>query len=141
MTFHEKSRWIALVANLAVWGWYFVIVARAVAAGYPDEPYLMWLMVPVIGALTIIHVVAHIVVAVMNPKEANEGLDERGRAIGYRASAWGYNILCVGVFAVITTSFFWWNSFVIVNSLMFAFILAETVRYAVEIRAYRRGLA
>ncbi|MEA3012864.1 MAG: hypothetical protein QOD42_1409 [Sphingomonadales bacterium] len=141
MTFHEKSRGIALVANLAVWGWYFVIVARAVAAGYPDEPYPMWLMVPVIGALTIIHVVAHIVVAVMNPSEANEGLDERGRAIGYRASAWGYDILCVGVFAVIVASFFWWNSFMIVNSLMFAFILAETVRYAIEIRAYRRGLA
>jgi hypothetical protein len=27
------------------------------------------------------------------------------------------------------------------SSLMFAFILAETVRYAIEIRAYRRGVA
>lgn len=141
MTFHEKSRWIALLANLGIWGWYFITVARAVGAGYPDQPGLMWLMVPVIGALTIIHVVAHVAVALMNPKEANEELDERGRAIGYRASAWGYNILCVGIFGVITASFFWWNSFVIVNGLLFAFIFAESVRYGIEIRAYRRGLA
>lgn len=33
MTFHEKSRWIALVANLAVWGWYFVTVAQAYRRG------------------------------------------------------------------------------------------------------------
>ena len=33
MTFHEKSRWIALIANLLVWGWYFATIARAVEAG------------------------------------------------------------------------------------------------------------
>lgn len=33
MTFHEKSRWIAPLANPGVWGWYFVTAARAFAAG------------------------------------------------------------------------------------------------------------
>ena len=141
MTFHEKSRWIALIANLMVWSWYFVFVVQAVDAGYPDRPQLMFVLLPVIGALTVIHVVAHVAVALINPKEAHAELDERGRAIGHRASARAYNILCVGIFGVITASFFWWNSFVIVNALLFVFILAETARYGLEIAAYRRGTA
>ena len=141
MTFHEKSRWIALIANLMVWSWYFVIVVQAVNAGYPDRPQLMFVLLPVLGALTVIHVVAHVAVALIDPKEVNAELDERGRAIGHRASAWAYNILCVGIFCVITASFFWWNSLVIVNALLFVFILAETARYGLEIAAYRRGTA
>ena len=37
MSFQEKSRWIALTANLIVWGWYFVTVAGLLATGMPDE--------------------------------------------------------------------------------------------------------
>jgi len=141
MTFQEKSRWIELVANLAVWSWYFFMVARALAAGYPDEPYLLALMAPVVVALVVIHIVGHVVAALSNVREAGAPLDERDRDVARRASAWGYNVLCVGVFAVIACSFFWWNSFVIVNALLFAFIVSETVRLIGEITLYRRMAA
>ena len=36
MTFHEKSRWIALVSNVLVWAWYFTTLGRALAAGAPE---------------------------------------------------------------------------------------------------------
>lgn len=141
MTFHEKSRWIALVANLAVWGWYFVIVARALGAGYPDEPALMWLMVPVIGALTVIHIVAHAVVALMKPSEARTEMDEREREIARRAAARAYDVLAAGIVVALGASLYYWSTFVAVNAVMLAFILAETVRYGLEIRSYRRGRA
>jgi len=77
----------------------------------------------------------------MKPREARTEMDERERAIAHRASAWGYNLLSVGIFFVIAGSFFWWNSFVIVNALLFAFVLADSARYVAEIVLYRRMAA
>ena len=141
MTFHEKSRWIALLANLGVWGWYFVTVARVLAAGHPGERYLMWLMVPVIGALTVIHIVAHAVVALMKPSEARTEMDEREREIARRATAIAYDVLAAGIVVALGTTLYYWSAFVAVNAVLLAFILAESVRYTIEIRSYRRGRA
>jgi dolichyl-phosphate-mannose--protein O-mannosyl transferase len=134
MTFNEKSRWIALLANLGGWGWYFAIVARALAAGAPDEPALLALTVPVVIWLTIVTIAAHIVVAVLNPKEARTRMDERERLIAGEAARKAYALLFVG-------SAFHWRTFFVVNALLFVFILSETVRYALELAAYRRMAA
>lgn len=141
MTFQEKSRWIALTANLVAWGWYFVTVARLLAIGVPDERGLLGLMVPVVLAVTIITVVGHVVVAVLKPSEAKSTLDEREAAIARRAAAIGYNVLCVGIVVAMGTTLYYWTAFVAVNAVMLAFILAESVRYAIEITAFRRGFA
>ena len=141
MTFNEKSRWIALLANLGAWGWYFLTVGRAFAAGAPDERYLLALTIPVVVWLTIVTIVAHIVVAALNPREARTGLDERERKIAADATRGAYHLLCVGIFAVIVGSAFIWNTFFVVNALLFAFIAAESVRYALELAAYRRMAA
>jgi hypothetical protein len=140
MTFQEKSRWIALAANLVAWGWYFVTVARLLAAGVPDHRGMLGLMVPVIIAITVIHIVGHIVVAVLKPSEATTELDEREQAIARRAAAIGYNVLCVGIVIAMGSTLYYWNTFVAVNAVMFAFIVAECVRYGVELTTYRRGL-
>ena len=141
MTFNEKSRWIALLANLGGWGWYFTTVGRALAAGAPDERYLLALTVPVVIWLTIVTVVAHIVVAVLNPKEAQTRLDERERMIAGEAARKAYALLSVGIFAVIVGSAFYWRTFFVVNALLFVFILSESVRYGLELAAYRRMAA
>jgi uncharacterized membrane protein len=138
MTFNEKSRWIALLANLLVWGWYFVTVVRVFAAGAPDVRWLLAMTVPVLIALTVIHVVAHIVVAVLKPSEARSDMDERERAIARRAGAIAYNVLSFGIVAAIATTLFYWNTFVAVNAILFVFIVSESVRYALELAAYRR---
>jgi hypothetical protein len=141
MTFIEKSRWIALLANLLVWGWYFVTVARVLAAGAPDVPWMLAMTVPVIVALTVIHIVAHIVVAVLKPSEARSEMDERERAIARHAGATAYHVLAVGIVIALATTLFYWSAFVAVNAVLFAFVLAETIRYGIEILAYRRGMA
>jgi len=141
MSFQEKSRWIALAANLVAWGWYFVTVGHLLAAGVPDERRLLALMIPVIIVITIIHIVGHVIVAVLKPGEATSELDERDKAIARRAAAIGYNVLCLGIVIALGSTLYYWNTFVAVNAVMFAFILAECVRYGVEIATYRRGLA
>jgi hypothetical protein len=141
MTFNEKSRWIALLANLGIWGWYFVTVGRAVAAGAPDEPYLLAMTIPVVIWLTIVTVVAHIAVALLNPSEVRTDLDERERQIAAVAARRAYSLLCIGIFGVIVGSAFYWHTFFVVNALLFVFILVESVRYALELAAYRRMAA
>jgi len=141
MTFQEKSRWIALTANLLAWGWYFVTVARLLASGVPDERAMLALMVPVFVVVTLLHIVGHVVVAVLKPSEAKTTLDEREMAIARRAAAIGYNILCVGIVVAMGATLYYWTAFVAVNAVMLAFILAECVRYGVEITAFRRGYA
>ncbi len=140
MSFYDKSRWIALFANLLVWGWYFVSVIGLARSGFPDVPYLLGMLIPVIIGLTVIHVVGHTVVAIMKPGEANSPMDERERAIRNRASARAYELLNFGLVIVIGASLFYWNTFIVLNGVLFAFILAESVRYIIEIAAYRRGL-
>jgi hypothetical protein len=140
MTYQEKSRWIALTANLLAWGWYFVTLAR-LPAGLPDERGLIGLMVPVFIAITIINIVGHVIVAVLKPSEAGTDLDEREKAISRHASAVGYTVLCVGVAIALGTTLLCWTAWFAVNAVMAAFIVAECVRYGVEILAFRRGYA
>lgn len=141
MTFQEKSRWIALTANLIAWGWYFVTVARLLATGVPDERGLLAMMVPVFVAITIINIVGHIIVAVLKPSEATSELDEREKAIARYAAAVGYNVLCFGIVIALGSTLYYWTAFVAVNAVMLAFIVAECTRYCVEITAFRRGFA
>lgn len=141
MTFHEKSRWIALAANIVIWGWYFVIVLRALGAGYPDEPYLLGAIVGVIVAMVVIHVVLHTAIAIWRPSEARSEMDERDRAISDRAGARALDILSLGLVIALGAGLYHWNTFVTINAVLFAFILADTTRYAMEIVAYRRGFA
>lgn len=145
MSFHEKSRWIALGANLVVWGWYFVTVARLltgdIAARISDERGLLGLMMPAIVAITIIHIVGHVIVAALKPEEARTERDERERAIARHAAAIGYSVLCFGIVIALGATLYYWTALVAVNAVMLAFIAAECVRYGVEIAAYRRGLA
>ena len=140
MTYQEKSRWIALTANLLAWGWYFITLAR-LPAGLPDQRGLLGLMVPVFIAITIINIIGHVIVAVLKPSEAGTELDEREKAISRHASAVGYTVLCVGVAIALGTTLWYWTAWVAVNAVMAAFILAECVRYSVEILAFRRGYA
>jgi hypothetical protein len=50
-------------------------------------------------------------------------------------------VLCFGIVVAMGTTLYYWTAFVAVNAVMFAFIVAECVRYGLEIAAYRRGFA
>lgn len=140
MTFQEKSRWIALTANLLAWGWYFITLA-GLPAGLPDERGLLGLMVPVIFAIIVMNIVGHVIVAVLKPSEARTSLDEREKAISRRAAAIAYTMLCVGVAMALGATLIYWSAWFAVNAVMAAFILAECMRYGVEIISFRRGYA
>lgn len=139
MTFHEKTRWLSLGADLLVWSWYFSQVYQALATRTADESRFFWLMVGVIIATVVILVAGIIAIAIHRPSEADVALDERDRAITRKAGASAYTLLSLGLVLVIGGSFTGWDKFVTINALLLAFIVAELSRYAIEIIGYRRG--
>ena len=139
MTFREKTRWAALIIDLAIWAWYFGRVAAVLPEGPADEMDFFWLAVGATVVTIVIHVGAQILFAIQSPGEAGAALDERERAIEQRAGAAAYTLLAVGLVNVLVASFFGWSKFMTVNGVLAAFVLAELFRYVSEIAAYRRA--
>ena len=141
MTFHEKTRWTALIVDLIIWSWYFAHVAAALPDGPADEMDFLWLAAGATIATIIIHVAAIIVFAVRRPKEAEAAPDERERQIERNAGNAAYTLLAIGLVNIIIGSYFGWTKFETVNAVLAVFVFAEISRYVLEIFAYRRMAA
>lgn len=141
MTFREKTRWVALIVDLLIWGWYFSRVARALPNGPAEETQFLWLAVWATIVTVVIHVAAIVVLAIHRPKEAEASPDERERRIEQSAGSIAHTLLAVGLVNVIVGSYAGWSKFATVNAVLAVFILAELIRYAIEIFAYRRMAA
>lgn len=138
MSFHEKTRILSLLVTLLVWGAYFASIARDLAAGAMPESWWLWRLVPVIIVSTIVMTVSATALALWRPAEAEAGLDERERQISHQAGATAYTLLSFGLVIVIGGSLTGWSLFVTINALLFAFVLTECIRYAIELRNLRK---
>jgi len=145
VSFQEKSAAISLVAVLAVYGYYFYFVFLGAGPASPEE-MLFW-MVGLVVVLVIVQVAFHIVVAVLNPREANAAEDERERLIALKAYRVSYLLMSAGALVVLGRILF--GSVVepeqvtllgIANLLLFALVLAEVGHYAAAIYHFRRGV-
>ena len=141
MTFREKTRWSALIADLLIWTWYFSRVAGALPQGPADEMDFLWLAAGATIATVAIHVAAIVVFALHRPREAGAGADERDREIERNAGSIAHTLLAIGLVNVIVGSYFGWSKFETVNAVLAVFVLAEMARYGLEIFAYRRMAA
>jgi len=138
MTFREKTRWLALIVDLAIWGWYFSHVVAALPDGPARETQFLWLAIQATIVTIVIHVAAIVALAVHRPNEAGAGPDEREREIERGAGSIAHTLLAIGIVNVILGSYAGWSKFATVNAILAVFILAELIRYALEILAYRR---
>jgi len=133
MSFHEKTRLLSLAVTLLVWGFYFAGVATDLRQGTVPDMWAFWKLMPVFLASAVIAAVSATALALRTPKEAEACLDERERHISNQAGAIAYTLLSVGIVLVIGGSFAGWSMFVIINALLFAFVLTECIRYAIEL--------
>lgn len=139
MTFREKILWITMLPTLGLWIWYFSSVVSAWRIGAIDEGLFFGRMVFAVIVGVAVEVAAIIVIAILNPKEANANRDERERRLQYRGTAAAYFILSFGTVTIVGGSYFGWTKFAVVNAVLFAFLIAEIARGAVEIHGLRRG--
>lgn len=145
MSFHEKSNALMLGAVVLVYGIYFALVLGAPllsGGGFNTQTGLLisnGLMIVTVVALVAIAIFGHIVIALLNHKEAGSE-DERDKLIEMRGDQRGGFVM--GVFAVgamglamIATPHFW-----IVNTILGGLVAAEIVKAISKLIDYRRGV-
>jgi len=137
MPFREKIAWVSLVGTIVVWGLYFGGLALHGDGGHDGRMVLA--LVGAVVLLVIIMGVSSIVIAIRNPSEAQAPRDERDRQIAARAAVIAYPVLMVAVICAGGSAHLGNGLFGVLNALLGAMVLGETVRQAALILGYRRA--
>ena len=138
MSFEEKSTWIHGVLSAGVSGVYFVNVLGQARNTAVTEIGYQWLMLTAIGIAVVLSIVAHILVAMASPKEANKS-DERDTNINRYGEYVGGFVLAIGVLVPLGLAMAEFEHFWIANAIYLAFVLSALTASAVKIVAYRRS--
>ena len=138
MSFREKSAWVTLACFVLVALIYITHVRDAFSPS--PSPWALWVIALCFGAFIVIEVVAHIVLAIMAPKDARTPKDERERLIELKATRIGAYVFVAGTFLAILTPHHGATGFGVAVFVLIAFVVAEIVNYSARILYYRRGI-
>jgi hypothetical protein len=140
MSFREKSAWISLLANLAIYGFYFVTLASALGRGDAGRTEFFGLFVGCFVALIVVTIALTVANAVLSPKDATAPEDEREKLISMKSRAFGYFVLASAIVMAAGAAYFGTSGFLLANGLFFALVLGEVLQSGVQIFHYRRGV-
>jgi hypothetical protein len=142
MSFREKSAWIMLIMLVlmtVLWAMHFPWWRPFTLAPDPD-PIVFHALILATVSFVVIVVIAHIVVAVLAPRDANARADERERLIALKATrigAYSYAALSLSSIVLIHLGA---NEIGLAYFLLYSFAIAEVVNYAARIVYHRRGV-
>jgi hypothetical protein len=140
LSFKEKSIWISLVIVLVIFVGYFSQVYEGLVAGTLDKAGASALFIGAVIAVVILEIALHIVVAIFNPKEADQPTDERDHLFSMRSGNISGWILGVAVLMIAAQTFMTdMNSMWVANLLLFAVFVSQVASYILQIFYYRRG--
>ena len=137
MPFKEKIAWISVVTTIVAWGGYFGFM-MATRARLPTPVYTLAFVGAVVMQIALV-VVATIVTALLAPRDAGAGNDERDRDIARRSGAVAYPVLLTLVVGVAASMHFGMTSRDMAYGIMAAIVVAEVVHYGAQIVGYRSG--
>lgn len=137
MPFKEKIAWISVVTTILVWGTYFGFLLGT-GMRMPGPVYIAGFLGAAV-VQTILMVIASIVTAVLAPKDASAGSDERDKEISRRAYAIAYPVLLSLVVCVAACLHLGFTARDMAYGIMGAIVIAEIVHYGAQIAGYRRG--
>lgn len=138
MTFREKIDWMTMTVIALAFGWY----AFAYPWGLRGIPALAaqgGLLLVVTIAMTMALTAAAIALAVHRPRDANAPLDERDRDITRRGTTRAYYVLITGATCCFALGYWTGDVAMVLNGVLGSIILAELVRLATQVAAYRLG--
>lgn len=139
MSFREKTHWVAFLALIIAFGWYFGSLPWA-QIGSPQAVHsatgrmilvLIIFLVPMIAATAWF--------AVRAPQDANLQEDERERMIHRRGTHIAYYPLVLGIWANIFLMFGGLSGGLAVNILIATLVAGELIRVGSQLYYYRRG--
>ena len=138
MSFREKSAWISLVSITLVGFVFFLHVPHTLTP--TSSPEMFRALLICLAALVIIEVVAHALVAIRAPLDAQAPKDERESLIELRAirvAAYVYAALSMGAVSLLH---FGANGGAVGYAVLLALVIAELVNYGSRILYYRLGI-
>ncbi len=138
MTYTEKKAWLTLVAMLLAYGLYFGLILAGHPAGR-ERFAMLWLFGAIAATQAVAVIIGHVWLAIAARKLPRARVDERDRAIAARGTRVGYYVLLTGTIIVGVVMPFTDPPMHIVNSALFAIVVAETVGLLVVVTSYRRG--
>lgn len=139
MSFQEKSNWVMLVALGLAGAWYFGDIAGALATRDFTPGAIGRDFIVMTVAIVLVAVPAQILVAMLNPSEADEQ-DERDRLIEMRADARSSYVLGAGAIFAINLAIFGIDVYWVANAVLAALLLAEIAKAVLRAVDYRRGV-
>lgn len=140
MTFHEKSAWIMGLIMAAIGVWYINAVWDISRELGQTAPPLLPLAAAATVMLIIGATVSHIIIAVLNPKEADDTEDERDKQVLRRADNIAGYVLGFGCFAALWQYFIQRDGDLMFHIIVVSLILSQLAEYILTIVYYRRGV-
>ncbi len=134
MTFKETSAWLVLAALILIFGGYAWSLYEAGSFGAGTTRMMFFSIVTFVVVL----IVAHIAVAIVAPKSANEAADERDRRIDLKAEEAGSFILHCAVLYALGAALIEGN-YLLANILFLGLALSGIVKALCQVFLYRRS--
>jgi hypothetical protein len=141
MSFREKSAWIILVTLVVLTVAYLIHMPRPFTLSPAPGGEMFHMLMHMLATFVSVVVIGHVVIAIMSPRDARTPRDERERLINLKATAVAAYVFMFlslgGVFVamhIVGT-----NEIGLSYLLLFSFIIAEIVNYALRVYYYRRG--
>ena len=138
MSFKEKSAWIIAITTFGAYVAYVALVLGSTDhTPLTEVPYMLPLLWT-ISAMVVVAIVAHIVVAIASPKDADKQ-DQRDREIDRLGEYAGQWFVTVGAVTALGMAAVELDHFWIANVLYLGLVLSTLLATATKIVAYRRG--
>lgn len=151
MSYKEKSLWVSLALTLYLIYFYYSNMLILQKIDLLNEANFSGLLITTVVWLTIISVVSHTVLAIINYKEAEKPEDERDNLIDLYGCRVGYYLLSIGV--VVSIIHVQLNNLIgvylgltpvigilnFMHIIIMSFLIADVAKYTTQLYYYRRG--
>ena len=136
LSFQEKSTWISLFSLLIAYSYYFYRVFATPVS--ESETFTLFILAVVV--IVIIQIVLHIVVAIFNARDAQQGSDERDKLFELRATRIASVVLASG--ALLSASLWLTDATPLnmANAILLSLVVAQLVQCLVQLFYYRRDV-
>jgi len=151
MSYKERSIWVSLAITLYIWFNYFSALYYSAQQGTLTISSVQEALLTVVIMTIVLEIMHHIVMAIIDNKNANYDEDERDKHIALRGSQNAYYILSFTTITAVVHLLFpvmsqtlesvlnLPNEYVIINIIIFGALVAEVAKFATQVFYYRKG--
>jgi hypothetical protein len=140
MSFREKRAWVTLITLIFVLTLFWLHIPPTRMLAPPPDVWVLHVLLMMIATFVAIQIVVGLVMRLRSPLDARTPKDERERLIELKSRAIAWYVFVVlslgGIFVTIHAGA---NEIGLGFVVLFSFVVAEIVNYAMRVYYYRRG--